>query len=392
MPVSHRVAILYSPYSVSATAALMLNRLAVVNCATGRNAEALVDEYPSDLAWTPDGARLVVGRLTYGLSFSKPTLVVYDAATMVAEAGWPWPADGPSVSRVAVSDAHLAVRWNTGALEVYAFASKSLVATIPGVSGTIEQMAWSPDGAYLAVATSSALYVYSVSTWGLVAGTPAVAEPYPLAWSPDGTRLAIAPSDFSNALKLYDVATWSEIPTGVTLPTRPVSVAWTADSSRIGVGLQYAPHLLVISLPGFVPQPVSMPAGVRQFPNAKVIMLPDGRVVAARESPRRVSLIAPDLQTVEYDLHASRADVSSIHVSTWLDNRLSGTVRDESDAPAAGRRVLAIHDASATVVGTATTAADGSYSMRSPQPDGHTVVLIEDGGRAQALGSGILPL
>ena len=135
-----------------------------------------------------------------------------------------------------------------------------------------------------------------------------------------------------------------------------------------------------------------MPSGVRTGNYTRVLMMPDGRVVVARDAPRRVSLIGRDLQTVEYDLHASRAEVQSITLSPWLDNGIAGTVRDESDAPAAGRRVLAIHDASATVVGTATTAADGSYSMRSPQPDGHTVVLIEDGGRAQALGSGILPL
>ena len=396
MPISHRIAIVYAPYTSAEWNLIRLNRMVILDCASGRHAESLVAEAPCPpgVAWTPDGSRLIVGRMTYGQAYGEPTVSVYDAVTLVAETGWPWPVDTPEVSRVAASNAHIAVRWANATLSVYAIATKSFVTGIPGISGYVEQMTWSPDGAYLAVCTSDALRVFESSSWERVWAAPTMTYKFPLAWSPDGAYLSIARDVGVDGteLRLYDVTTWAEIPTGVTSIERPSSIAWSADGSRIGIGLRGSPHLLVVSVPGFLPQPATLPADVRTGNNTCVVMLPDGRVVAARQSPRRVSMIARDLSTVEYDLHASDAQVQSISVSAWADNAISGFVRDESEAPAAGRRVIAIHDASAAVVGTATTAADGSYSMLSPHADGHIVVLVEDDGRAQALGSGILPL
>lgn len=395
MPASHLAAIVYAPYRTAEYDAVRLNRLAILDCATGRNAPGLVQELPgaNAVAWTPDGTRLVIGRHTYGLNFAgTPTVAVFNADTLELESGWSWPDGSPYVDYLAVSNAHIAIVWSDGGEKVYDLATKSLVATLAGITSAVTDMAWSPDGAYLAVAEAGKLTVFESATWTVVSSAPSFAYPFPLAWSPDGAYLAIAQQSNGAVLRVFESATWTEILTGVTSTQWPISLSWSADGGRIGIGLEGAPHLLVVTAPAWVPQTVSMPTGVRTGGLTRISMLPDGRVLVARENPRRVSLVAADLQTVLYDLHASHAEVSSITLSPWLDNRISGIVLDESETPAAGRAVLAIHDATAAVVARTTTAADGSYTLSTPGADGHTVLLIEDDGRAQALGSGILPL
>lgn len=400
MPASHRVAVVMKPTPANQVpVVLRMHRLLMLDVCTGRPAGWLPDEFPAghSVAWTPDGSRMIVGRQTYGITVDEPRVVVYDAVTLTPEAGWPFSNDGPSVQRLAASNTHLCVHFTDNSLQVYDLATKSVVATLPGGNLYIAEICWSPDGSMLAIAQQSSLAIYDAASWTQVPGAPTFSTtfsyPYPLAWSPDGSRLAIAQRSSGTALRLYDTANWSEIVTGVTHPERPSSIAWTVDGSRIGIGLDADPHLLVITVPGFVPLAVSMPADAAGGYVTPISMLPDGRVVVACNSPRRVSVIAADLQSVEQEwLTGAGSEVWSITASPWLDNTISGIVLDESEAPAAGRAVLAVHDATAAVVARTTTAADGSYTLSTPAADGHTVLLIEDDGRAQVLGSGILPL
>ena len=56
------------------------------------------------------------------------------------------------------------------------------------------------------------------------------------------------------------------------------------------------------------------------------------------------------------------------------------------------KELLLMHDASAAIIGQTTSAADGSYAFETGYADGHTVLLLEDTGRVQAIGGGVLPL
>lgn len=91
-----------------------------------------------------------------------------------------------------------------------------------GVSQSLYEYAWSPDGSMLAVATSSStnpLVVYNTSTWTriTVPGLPTGSGGVSVAWSPDGSKLALIVSSSTTPLTVFNVADWSK----VTIPSQP---------------------------------------------------------------------------------------------------------------------------------------------------------------------------
>lgn len=398
MPVSHRIAIVLAAGVLSDAYSWRRERLAIVDAATGRHLPTLTYDPvgPHCVAWSSDGQRLVVGR-NAPWAYDLPLFSVYDASSLAEEPGWGAVPLNVNARRVSASATHVAVGTVTKNLSVYDFATKALVHSAV-LTGDIYALAWSPDGARLAVGTSQEFRVYDTATWSTISGVTSRSWAFAAAFSPDGQYLAVGHGGGSaTQLDLYDTATWTSIPTGVQVafPAAAQSVSWRGDSGAVCLGVTKPPHAVVVTVPGLVPLTVSAPAGTAQGEDAHVRMLPDGRLAISR-SPgvghSLVSLLAPDLATIEQDLYPTGRTPMSIAVSPWLRNDISGRVLDEASQPAQGRRVLCVHDASELVVASAVTAADGTYKLTSPHADGHTVVLIEDDGRAQALGSGILPL
>lgn len=397
MSAQHRLAVTYrsaSPwldYEVD-----RLDRLAIYDLASYRAVASVPDRPARDgcTAWTKDGEWLIVG-LHHG-SVLQPQFGVYDADTMTEDPGWSPLVTSTAISRVAAGVGHFAII--TGAdlkvARVWSFATKTneINLTMPA---EISHLEFSPNGAYLAISTSSILRIYDTATWGVVSGTPTVSGAWRHAWSPNGAYFAVAQDASGTALRLYDAATWAEIPTGINSPEWSISLSWRGDSAALCIGLVAAPHALVVAIPSMIAQPVTMPAGVSTgFDDTLVSMGPAGHLAVCRFEPGawHATILAPDLATVVSDGWPIARKPTGFAWAPAPAYTLSGTVVDADEAPAAGRTLLAIHDAGSTVVATAVSGVGGAFALATPHADGHTVMLIEDGGRAQVLGSGVLPL
>lgn len=200
------------------------------------------------LAWSKDGSILVRS------AFEGPSqLWSFPSATTVGDT-MSWPTTEPSEVAAAISPdgANLAVI-ATGSgdseaaqLRVRAAAGRSerVVATSDPPRG----IAWSPDGANLAVRDSTAISVYDATTleqrarW-VLPEEGFVDPPLSIAWSPDATRLAYT-TNLADAI-VRDVATGAVVSTFVDEQpsalatadtpriTRIGSLAWAADGKRI---------------------------------------------------------------------------------------------------------------------------------------------------------------
>lgn len=345
------------------------------------------------IAWSPDGLWIVVGSRGFA---GLPTFRVYDAETMELAPGWA-PPTGGWCNRVAASNAMIAIAYGSGGT-VYSIATQQVLHTLTGTS-QIYDMQLSVDGTRLVVCRSTAVQVYDTTTWSLIqTGLPATEYGSVAAISPDGAWLAMGHTVGATAhLRLFETVGWTELVTGMSWPdSGGVSkITWRGDSSAVCLAIQQAPHVTVVTVPGLIQLPVSLPAGAHLGDETAISMGPLGHLAVAhtpRQYDRRVTVLAPDLATVYAVVNAPTSRAVSYAWSPPPAHALSGTVTDESDAPAAGRSMLAIHDASAAVVARTTTGVDGAYTLATPHADGHTVLLIEDDGRAQVLGSGILPL
>ena len=362
-----------------------------------------VPRLPARVArFTPDGARLVVGGLRIAAGFKF--LRVFNADTMIEETGWPGD-DGTAAAALEVSANHIAILTGSTNLRAYSLTTKALVQTIT-LPSSCWGIAFSADGAYLAVTYSpGVLRVYDTATWSIVAGTPAPADADQIAFSPDGAYLAVAAFNGSAMqLYIYDVSTWAAVPTGIgSTPNYfpPKRITWRPDSKRVAV-LGDA-EILAWDVPGWAVAPVVLPFPSGEYVDRDIAFLPDGRLAVGVQAlgaysatgeffMSRFAILSASLDSVDFDGLPIKRLPWGFGVAPGPTKRLSGSVETDTAAPAAGRRVLAMHDGTERIVGAATTAADGSYSISTPHADGHTVVLIESNTRAQASGSGIVPV
>jgi WD40 repeat protein len=106
--------------------------------------------------------------------------------------------------------------------------------------GTINKVAPSPDGEYLAVAGPTGLYLYRLDTFEEVWANPSLDEVRCVAWSPDGTRLASGSA--SDMVSVWDAETGERLHM---LKGRVSagggrafveSVAWSPDGSKLASG------------------------------------------------------------------------------------------------------------------------------------------------------------
>lgn len=113
----------------------------------------------------------------------------------------------------------------------------STITTISTGGGSHYELAFSPDGGFLAVivdATQDVVQVYETTTWGLVTEIPA-SNPRSLDFSSDGLLLAIGRSQTSQSLLVYDVATWLPVTNVVDIPSS-LDVRWNPTANVLAVG------------------------------------------------------------------------------------------------------------------------------------------------------------
>jgi len=133
-------------------------------------------------------------------------------------------------------------------VKVWDVASGKAVVTYTGHSGSVERIAWSPDGKHIA----SAGYDGTVQVWDAATGKTVLiykghaAPVWEVAWSPDGTRLvsgtgaagAHGPVTSGNSVRVWDAATGKTMLTytGATSQTQTYALAWSPDGKQIASG------------------------------------------------------------------------------------------------------------------------------------------------------------
>jgi WD40 repeat protein len=101
-------------------------------------------------------------------------------------------------------------------------------------SGTIEEIAWSPDGNWLAAGGSIGVHIYDSHSLEVVTFVETDYGVNSIAFSPDGTLLAAGMAD--NSIRLWQTANWAplRIITGHTGPV--LSIAFAPDGSMLASG------------------------------------------------------------------------------------------------------------------------------------------------------------
>ena len=136
--------------------------------------------------------------------------------------------------------------------------------------GTVHQVAWSPDGELLAVATSH-VYLYKAQTLEQVHVIDAVQGATGLAFSPDGKAMALASHD---GVKLWDAEGWGEQGT-LAGSQNTKSVAFSPDGRVLATGTGSTVKLWDVTSGSELR---TFPAG---DPVRSVAFSPDGRTLAA---------------------------------------------------------------------------------------------------------------
>lgn len=197
--------------------------------------------------WSPDGQFVAHG------SSVTPFVTVYvnNGVTWAKTFAAPSPTTtvAPNAMAFSPSGAHLAIALNNAAsyLMVYAFNGSTLTkianpdVAVPGIG---QSVAWSPDGAYLAVGhnTSPFVSVYAFNGTALTKiANPAVltgSAGLGVAWSPSGNVLAVAYAN-SSGLSLYSFngTTLTSVATGAGAFSGGNAVAFSPGGTLLAVGV-----------------------------------------------------------------------------------------------------------------------------------------------------------
>lgn len=299
---------------------------------------------PIDMDLSPNGQRLAIVHAT------SPRFSVVDLVSKTLVAGSKVYGSDPRSVRYSPDGTMIAVSSiSFPRTEIFLNSDLSLIQSLTNPAATIpEGAAWSPDGSMLAQGFGGAPYICAWETtgWTLVPGLPVMSSTVTkVSWSPDGAYIACALSS-APFLAVIRVSDWTVL-SGVYAPGSAVSRVAYSPNNELAVTFTNAPHAVILSQ--------------------------DGSTVLWQQDPTLVKALG-----------VAWSPASALQT-------ISGTVLDTNGAPAV-RDLLLLHDASAAIIGQTTSAADGSYAFETGYADGHTVLLLEDTGRVQAIGGGVLPL
>lgn len=210
---------------------------------------------------------------------------------------------------------------NASVLRVYNTSDWSVIANISLPFFTASKVKFSPDGAFLAVAsdTSPGLVVVSTTTWSMVTtGIPAMNYVYCVDFNADSTRMGIAINNSPRFIE-YDTATWAVTKSGLpSVSDSGGTLCYFDGGAKLAFG--WWSGLIVFNTTDW-----SQVYTVSGRPSALDIS-PDGQLLATGDA------VSPWLRL----LRAS--DGSVLHNVAGL----SGQVRDLSFSPA-GDKLLVAH-------------------------------------------------
>lgn len=152
--------------------------------------------------------------------------------------------------------------------------------------GTVQRLAYSPDGALLAVAVGSDVRVYSTSDLTLLRTLPDTAHVAALAWSPD-RKLATALEAIGDNARIWDVVAGTVLRT---LPGDPVSflqgVAFAPDGRTLATSSGYTGTIRTWFVEsGALLRLYDEETGTSGNPSLPLAPLPDGGLFYGRTDP-----------------------------------------------------------------------------------------------------------
>jgi DNA-binding beta-propeller fold protein YncE len=143
----------------------------------------------------------------------------------------------------------LAVGHATSRLTVLNASDWTAVSGTPTLTFTGRGVAFSPNGALLAVAHTGSPYLTVLNTvdWTVVSGTPTLAgNGSGVAFSPDGSLLAVAHTNLPR-LRILNTSDWTTVSGTPTLGNQGSSVAFSPDGALLAVAYTGSPYLRVLN-------------------------------------------------------------------------------------------------------------------------------------------------
>lgn len=211
-----------------------------------------LSDIPNDLAYSPDGSLLA-------MAFpDNPGVLVYDTSDWSQISGTPdvgWQVFGVAFNH---DGTQLAVCGtdefgpapNYDGVIVLSTADWSVTAS-PDLDDTGDAVAFSPDGSTLAVATSNIIHVVSSSTWTVTdTVSVTVGTVKNMAFSHDGAWLAYG-GQSSPFARVIDTSTWADTGVDLALPDDGNDVGFTPDDAYLVVAHNNGDYVTVYETTGW---------------------------------------------------------------------------------------------------------------------------------------------
>jgi WD40 repeat protein len=201
-------------------------RVIMWDAETGEPLFTLEERYASRVTWSPDGT-MVAGGWVDGSS-GNGELFILDAETgdellflEKANSRFPWSPDGTRL-----------VTWYKVTVNVWDVSSGEQLHTLEGHSEWVHEVAFSPDGTWLATRSHRDK---TIIIWDVVTGNRlhTLEGSRTMAWSPDGTRLAYGMND---VVVLWDAENGKQLLVLEGHTDDVDTVAWSPDGTRLASG------------------------------------------------------------------------------------------------------------------------------------------------------------
>ncbi|MFI4870746.1 MAG: beta-propeller fold lactonase family protein [Phycisphaerales bacterium JB061] len=227
------------------------DNLTIFNAATGAKlASAPLDERPGEVAITPDGSKAVVVNLDgYTVSIvdmATGTTTAVPSARRIAQVEISPDSNYAYLAQIASGDGIRKLDLNTATF-VGGLTSTGNLGGVGYSYSQNSQISLSPDGAYLAIASSftDELIILDTASMTVSQSTPAGTFPTRVAWNPEGTRIIVSDRD-GDRVYVYDFAGGTaslagQIPTGdspfdvVAMPGSDRAFVLNWGDSNVGV-------------------------------------------------------------------------------------------------------------------------------------------------------------
>lgn len=189
-----------------------------------------LSEYVTAVAWSSDG-------LLAASSAAGEVIVLQDGSLVNL-----LPADIASIDCLAFSTdgKFLAAGGQDGRVRVWAIFPNSvqkevkLIATLDNAPTWVDKLAWSPNCNYLAFSLGRYVQIWDADSQTVITTLPfANSSVLDLAWRPNGENLAIAGN---GGVKIWSTQDWDDEPYIIDMPSASIVTAWSGDSKYIASG------------------------------------------------------------------------------------------------------------------------------------------------------------